>query len=320
MLKVFEEIKSYNENYILGAERVFKYRKIKFDGEFFEDPHRNGRFEEMSHLLYGDFIDNINEDKPYQKSKNGNMKNMKYKSGIEIMGMKPNKTKYGKYKCDGISLVELKKSCIMNGIKGYSKCDKLELVKLLMKVDSQDTPIKEINLKKTVKEVKPVVEEVELVEVVEEVEEVKPVVELVEEVKPIVEEVEEVEVVEGVVEEVKPVVEEVKPLIIDFKPIVEPKQKDESYANYFYTLFGETFVYCGIHLSTEGFKPCGKPKKKPFFPFGYDKIDKPLIKPFKSKDKKHKKLFHIYLMVSFFYKNSQTIPVLMSIFQRNVLY
>jgi len=34
MLKVFEEIKSYNENYILGAERVFKYRKIKFDGEF----------------------------------------------------------------------------------------------------------------------------------------------------------------------------------------------------------------------------------------------------------------------------------------------
>ena len=151
MLKVFEEIKSYNENYILGAERVFKYRKIKFDGEFFEDPHRNGRFEEMSHLLYGDFIDNINEDKPYQKSKNGNMKNMKYKSGIEIMGMKPNKTKYGKYKCDGISLVELKKSCIMNGIKGYSKCDKLELVKLLMKVDSQDTPIKEINLKKQLK-------------------------------------------------------------------------------------------------------------------------------------------------------------------------
>ena len=68
MLKVFEEMKSYNENYILGAERVFKYRKIKFDGEFFEDPHRNGRFEEMSHLFYGDFIDNINEDKPYQKS------------------------------------------------------------------------------------------------------------------------------------------------------------------------------------------------------------------------------------------------------------
>ena len=187
--------------------------------------------------------------------------------------------------CNGISLAELKNHCIMNGIKGYSKCDKLELVKLLMKVDSQDTPIKKINKKKQVEEVKSVVEEVEVVE--EEVEEV-------EEVQPI-EEVEVVEVVEEVVEVVQPieevfkVVKEVKPVIIEFKPVVEPKKKEESYANYFYKLFGETFVYCGIHLSTEGFKPCGKPKKKPFFPFGYDKIDKPLIKPFKSKDKKHKK-------------------------------
>ena len=281
MLKVFEEMKSYNENYMLGAERVYKYRKIKFvksynendilgveraykyrknedeEEEFFEDPHRNGRFEEITYLLYGIFLDNINEDEPYPKSR---YKNMEYKSGIEIMGMKPNKTKDGKYMCNGISLAELKNHCIMNGIKGYSKCDKLGLVKLLMKVDSQDTPIKKINKKNKVEEVKPVVEEVEVVQ---------PIEEVVEVVQPIEE-----------------VVKEVKPVIIDFKPIVEPKQKDESYANYFYTLFGDKFIYCGIHLSTEGLKPCGKPKKKPFFPFGYDKIDKPLIKPFKSKDKK----------------------------------
>jgi len=54
MKKVFEEMALYNENYMLGAERVFKYRKIKYylEGYFFEDPHRNDRSDEMSHLLY----------------------------------------------------------------------------------------------------------------------------------------------------------------------------------------------------------------------------------------------------------------------------
>ena len=36
----------------------------------------------------------------------------------------------------------------MNGIKGYSKCDKLGLVKFLIKVDSKDTPIKKKKKKK----------------------------------------------------------------------------------------------------------------------------------------------------------------------------
>ena len=36
MKKVFEEMALYNENYMLGAERVFKYRKIKYylEGDF----------------------------------------------------------------------------------------------------------------------------------------------------------------------------------------------------------------------------------------------------------------------------------------------
>lgn len=55
--------------------------------------------------------------------------------------------------------------------------------------------------------------------------------------------------------------------------------------HYFYNLFQDKFMYCGIDLSTEGYKPDGKPKKKPFFPKGYDKINKPLIKTFKSYDK-----------------------------------
>jgi hypothetical protein len=59
-----------------------------------------------------------------------------YKTGIEIIGMKPRRTKDGKYKYQNISEQDLKDKCKKNGIKGYSECDKTELVKLLMKVDS----------------------------------------------------------------------------------------------------------------------------------------------------------------------------------------
>ena len=60
----------------------------------------------------------------------------RYKTRIEILGMKPIRTKDGKYKYQNISAQNLKDRCKKNGIKGYSKCDKTELVKLLMKVDS----------------------------------------------------------------------------------------------------------------------------------------------------------------------------------------
>ena len=56
------------------------------------------------------------------------------KNGIEVLGMKPDKTKDGKYRYDGVSIGELKKICKANGLKGYSKLDKCGLVKLLMKV------------------------------------------------------------------------------------------------------------------------------------------------------------------------------------------
>ena len=47
-------------------------------------------------------------------------------------------------------------------------------------------------------------------------------------------------------------------------------------------MFKDKFVYCGIHLSTEGLKADGKPKKKPSLPYKYDQINKPLVKNFKS--------------------------------------
>ena len=56
--------------------------------------------------------------------------------------MTPSRTKDGKYTFDGLLIVELKNACKMNGIKGYSKFYKLELVKLLMKFDCIEEPKK----------------------------------------------------------------------------------------------------------------------------------------------------------------------------------
>jgi hypothetical protein len=54
------------------------------------------------------------------------------KNGVEVLGMKPERTKDGKYTYKGLIIGELKKACKENGIKGFSKMDKCELVKALM--------------------------------------------------------------------------------------------------------------------------------------------------------------------------------------------
>jgi hypothetical protein len=54
--------------------------------------------------------------------------------GIEILGMKPDRTKDGKYTFKGCIMKELKQSCKMNNIKGYSKMDKCDIVKELMRI------------------------------------------------------------------------------------------------------------------------------------------------------------------------------------------
>ena len=55
------------------------------------------------------------------------------KCGIEVIGMKPERTKDGKYSWKGLIISELKTACKNNGIKKFSKMDKCELVKALMK-------------------------------------------------------------------------------------------------------------------------------------------------------------------------------------------
>ena len=74
-----------------------------------------------------------------------------------------------------------------------------------------------------------------------------------------------------------------KTIIIKKKKVAKPVMKAE--AEDFKQLFGDKFIYCGIHLKTEGFKADGKPRKKATFPVGYDKVEKPTIEIFKSKGK-----------------------------------
>ena len=74
-----------------------------------------------------------------------------------------------------------------------------------------------------------------------------------------------------------------KTIIIKKKKVAKPVIKGE--AEDFKELFGDKFIYCGIHLKTEGFKADGKPRKKATFPVGYDKVEKPTIKNFKSNGK-----------------------------------
>jgi hypothetical protein len=59
---------------------------------------------------------------------------IKPKNGIEVLGMKPERTKDGKYTYKGLIISELKQSCKNNGIKGITKMDKCELVNALIKL------------------------------------------------------------------------------------------------------------------------------------------------------------------------------------------
>ena len=59
-------------------------------------------------------------------------------------------------------------------------------------------------------------------------------------------------------------------------------------SNYYYELFKDKFVYCGIHLETKGLKEDGRPRKNATFPYQYDKIEKSLIKNWTSKNQIYK--------------------------------
>ena len=71
MKKVFKEMFLYNEDKMLGAERVFKYRKIKLTNDYLlYDPLwvniNLGGVSSMDNFLYGSF-GGQNNTKPYKK-------------------------------------------------------------------------------------------------------------------------------------------------------------------------------------------------------------------------------------------------------------
>ena len=122
MKEVFKEMILYNKDKMLGAERVFNYRKVKLNDKVYYDPLCENGLNGMRNLLYGSFSGN--QIKPHEKM---DKPFARYKTGIEILGMKPIRTKDGKYKYQNITAQNLKDRCKKNGIKGYSKCDKQNL-------------------------------------------------------------------------------------------------------------------------------------------------------------------------------------------------
>ena len=63
------------------------------------------------------------------------------------------------------------------------------------------------------------------------------------------------------------------------KVILEPPTiKQDKNPNYYYNLFGDKFIYCGIHLSTNGLKENGKPKKAPVLNINMIKLKNHLLR------------------------------------------
>jgi hypothetical protein len=100
MNKDFKEMFLYNEDNMLGAERVCKYIKIKISNTsiinywpFYYDPLFNGGTNGLRHILYGSFSAVKNKYKPHEKI---DKPLARYKTGIDILGMKPRRTKDGK--------------------------------------------------------------------------------------------------------------------------------------------------------------------------------------------------------------------------------
>jgi hypothetical protein len=87
--------------------------------------------------IFGTFLFNYDERKLVKKDIDTPIYHRccvkEYKCGIEVLGMKPERTKDGKYSFQGVGINELKNACKINGIKGYGKMDKCELVKALLK-------------------------------------------------------------------------------------------------------------------------------------------------------------------------------------------
>jgi hypothetical protein len=64
----------------------------------------------------------------------------------------------------------------------------------------------------------------------------------------------------------KGILEVAKSDLTKTKLILEPPTiKQDKNPNYYYDLFGDKFIYCGIFLSTDGLKENGNLKKHPFF-------------------------------------------------------
>jgi|TARA_R110002020_G_scaffold38420_1_gene115503 hypothetical protein len=128
---VLEELNLYFNDFKLGIERVFKYKKVKVYKNFGYEFSKFNRFFSIGSNSFDccwGTKDNQGKNSKiyYIRKKNFIL----VRCGIEVLNDIEDKRMLGK----GFTIKELKQRCKENKLKGYSKLDKLKLIKLLMTI------------------------------------------------------------------------------------------------------------------------------------------------------------------------------------------
>lgn len=126
---VLQELKTYFNDFKLGVQRVFQYKNVfNFRNKCFHWKSRYSKTASSGSTTFKCCWGNLTIDNSYNNKKY-KAKNV-VKNGIEVLINIENKNMLGKL----FTIKELKNSCKINGLKKYSKLDKLQLISLLMTI------------------------------------------------------------------------------------------------------------------------------------------------------------------------------------------
>jgi hypothetical protein len=125
---VLEELKLYFNDFKLGIERVFKYKKVKVYKNLSYEFTKFNRFFSIGSNVFRTCWGTKNIHGNFHHQRKGDL--IHVRCGIEVLNDIEDKRMLGK----GFTIKELKYSCKINKLKGYSKLDKLKLINLLMTI------------------------------------------------------------------------------------------------------------------------------------------------------------------------------------------
>lgn len=140
-INVINELKNYFNDYRFGVANVLKYHKVKHQIQdigtgvkhywVYDDVNKKGRYHtQVFKCCWGKInVNKINNNYVYTKQLD-DVKKYYIKTGIEVMITGTHKSMLG-FECN---VKNLKQRCKDNGLKKYSKFNKLQLISLLMTI------------------------------------------------------------------------------------------------------------------------------------------------------------------------------------------